>query len=417
MGLMWRGWWWDVVDGVDGVDGWWLVWSSLPCWANGISETILVVPRAPHWHRQFDRGVQKANVVGYEPQMQFLLADTFIHDGLAGLHKVRHQMPSMLKLLNHYPCARGYWSESGVVFFPCMAMICKHPMMWCEKIQEVGSGLVIHPRGLYFDWEEEDSRNSFSENEDWGAGIALSMGLLRKNRVLKVIPFHPSYSPPKGPRAFLCLWWQRSHYTMLHTLISVNAAYSHFKLHSLYLQMKNCLSFCKLSISVCLVSTEWSAWTLGFALNTTHDERIKVWSKFSTNSVIFRRWYSHHITDTMILSDWETCPVMTQKFSLKSWSSRGVQRPSGQNGRSILTGWSPDVSSDRQPAFSFVSEGLFQVLHWIGRKVKLQKIIQGPRLRRESGSHVNECPGLVGEGGPASRCFFWEKGEVTIRWT
>lgn len=33
---------------------------------------------------------------------------------------------------------------------------------------------------------------------DWGAGIALSMGLLRKNRVLKVIPFHPSYSPPKG---------------------------------------------------------------------------------------------------------------------------------------------------------------------------------------------------------------------------
>jgi len=36
--------------------------------------------------------------------------------------------------------------------------------------------------------------------------------------------------------------------------------------------------------------------------------------------------------------------------------------------------------------------------------VKLQKIIQGPRLRRESGSHVNECPGLVGEGGSASRC-------------
>eukprot|EP00434_Breviolum_minutum_P024226 symbB.v1.2.021391.t1/scaffold1840.1/size99223/5 len=33
---------------------------------------------------------------------------------------------------------------------------------------------------------------------DWGAGIALSMALLRKTRVNKIIPFHPSYSPPKG---------------------------------------------------------------------------------------------------------------------------------------------------------------------------------------------------------------------------
>ena len=176
-----------------------------------------------------------------------------------------------------------------------------------------------------------------------------------------------------------------------------------FKLHSLYLQMKHCLSFCKLSISVCLVSTEWSAWTLGFALNTTHDERIKVWSKFSTNSVIFRRWYSHRIRDTMILSDCETCPVMTQKFSLKSWSFRGV-------GRVLLVrmaalSWLVSRCFQRSSAScSFVSGGLFQVLHWIGRKVKLQKIIQGPRLRRESGSHVNECPGLVGEGGSASRC-------------
>ena len=41
--------------------------------------------------------------------------------------------------------------------------------------------------------------------KDWGAGIALSMALLRKNRVNKIIPFHPSYSPPKGAW-FLMPW-------------------------------------------------------------------------------------------------------------------------------------------------------------------------------------------------------------------
>ncbi|CAK9099353.1 unnamed protein product [Durusdinium trenchii] len=47
---------------------------------------------------------------------------------------------------------------------------------------------------------------------DWGAGIALSMALLRKTRVNKIVPFHPSYSPPKGenlgvmPVPVLVLW-------------------------------------------------------------------------------------------------------------------------------------------------------------------------------------------------------------------
>ena len=39
---------------------------------------------------------------------------------------------------------------------------------------------------------------------DWGAGIALSLALLRKTRVKKIVPFHPSYSPPKGHRVLGC---------------------------------------------------------------------------------------------------------------------------------------------------------------------------------------------------------------------
>ena len=43
--------------------------------------------------------------------------------------------------------------------------------------------------------------------KDWGAGIALSMALLRKTRVNKIIPFHPSYSPPKGAALWPCFCW------------------------------------------------------------------------------------------------------------------------------------------------------------------------------------------------------------------
>ncbi|OLP87848.1 Bifunctional epoxide hydrolase 2 [Symbiodinium microadriaticum] len=33
---------------------------------------------------------------------------------------------------------------------------------------------------------------------DWGGGIVLSMALRKKNRVSKLVSFHPSYTPPKG---------------------------------------------------------------------------------------------------------------------------------------------------------------------------------------------------------------------------
>lgn len=48
--------------------------------------------------------------------------------------------------------------------------------------------------------------------QDWGGGIALSMGLLRKGRVNKIVSFHPSYTPPKGATK------GRAH-GLLHTLL------------------------------------------------------------------------------------------------------------------------------------------------------------------------------------------------------